>query len=705
MPYPHQNKQWTQWSVVEENSSWTDLQVVSKVDNTLLLCGLDANQQLQRREKKMNEEDFSDAIAMSGAGHGGLDNGIHQYIPLSASGQPLAWIAQAPDKTLYRLVGDSWQALNSGEVKQWGAAADNHNALVVYMITPQGLPRAARSTFDSSAAPTWSEYPIIEIIAHGGMSNLTLSQQTDYAAEIVGGMNVDQKFTLVTRDSRLEMKMLRDMNEDVMIHSTSVEHPMPPIAYSAFASFGTDLKMIMDQDGNLLLFANETDGDLSYRSQAGPGTQWRAGEGPRSFGSNLKAYGPFTNSIGVLGVWAIGADDTLYLTQQGEGNNGFEPWTQPFGTDLKVQEVAVGISSFGNLQLLIKDQDGNLLTCSGDLDDSQDDSGLNAKDNASGSLQTLQELTDATPIKEGQPNPKASQITPYKSPIVDWITSLGDLIGEDGYETLMKAESLGQLIESHLKMNDFSPATVLDYMEADEFVALANRTKFIFASTFENGEDRKVYQDHLLAEFSAMARSVEKIADHLGIFLPIDVDHFIGHTLALLETLPDVIFKELLAHLPKVDFSTLHEVADKITAAPSTMATTGTVHHYDPGTIRKMAFASGACTILSGILKLIYKSLPMKVGLGLNLAVTANGKARGVAEGDVSAGVAEGAGVTVPILGIGIYLNGGMGNGTLLNLEAIWVGIVPAILAPIGVLLDTTAQVLEAEIKIEKGVM
>ena len=65
--------------------------------------------------------------------------------------------------------------------------------------------------------------------------------------------------------------------------------------------------------------------------------------------------------------------------------------------------------------------------------------------------------------------------------------------------------------------------------------------------------------------------------------------------------------------------------------------------------------------------------------------------------------VGVGVGVTIPLIGVGVYAGAGIANGTLLRVNAIKIGLLPALLAPIGALYVTANSILEVMVKIQKG--
>ena len=713
MTYPQDNARWTQWQTISEQCDLTGIQLYKDEKGTLFLAGLTATGELEVQSMPQGKPDFGDKLTLGNAPGAGLNKIIvHRTVQFGKA--PLIWLVQGDDGKLFRNFGTlsapNWVPLNFAVPTgiNWGGVGISEQEFYLYGINDKGILTFAKTTFTppaGQAPPTWTSVPN-RFHNDEGWSDWPNPPDVSYPiTEVTATLNID---------GEIEFGIYAPRNGN---DATYYKPSMGDGYWNLTWRYGHGAQLLLSPDGKIMDFRRADEGTLSYRYH------WdyfdshinRVG---RPVGGNVAQWKVLTDSIGNPLIFARNADNTIGMIHGGGDNNGFTSWGQPFGGEITITDFDVAVNGYGRLQMIVIDSKGALLTISGMIDDSKIFHDAETKVAAKTKILTINQSAKQVNYHAVQPNLSSEpaddgkkhsirELMPYRQPMVTSVKKVADHIKGEGYELLLGKDSFGKMIEAHVSMNDFKPGNVLQYVKPAHFTTLANKAKLQLLDQFKNPQERVDYQTRLITEMTTLAQCIDRLSTHIGLPLPVDVDHFVQHTLPMVKVLPDAAIKKIKSYLPDPDFSQFSAALDGMEAEKPdgvmSMAEDGTFASYSEKTVLILAGVSAVCKLISGLLKVVYKGLPLKVGLGVNFIITASGKARLVAEADISGGGAVGIGVSVPIVGIGIYAGAGAANGTLLKLDVIWIGLLPVFLAPIDALCMTAHDVIETVIKIDKG--
>lgn len=684
--YSQNNANWSDWTMLEEGSSLNQLHMASDGKGTLFVAGIDEKETLFVRQCLLGSPKFLDGIQWSGTGK---CKTVRAIKTASAPNTPLVWIAQNAAGQLYRRFdGDDsghWVTLgNHAFTDAWDVLNVDGSTLLLYGLRVDGTPMIANTTYaqpHTQDALNWLEKPVEKIEVELQQDGWSISGEnvvhTMQATELSAHINIYGELCMSAVVPSKYPGTWYYAEERTVDRSKT---------WQQLPTFGHASQMTRNRNGAVMQFVKTKQNGISYMSTLNPAAGWN--KELHSLGGDFEQWRVFTDTLGVITLVGLDKWNQLQICKEDDSQKGFSNWEPLLDSDVKIKSFAIGINGDAKLQLVVADSNGNLLTVSERV------LNCSAVNEQQSPPDAITPSANQITFEASEPHPDADLIAPYREHIGSWLRSLGDKIGEDGYKKLLDAKSLEELIDAHLSLNDFDPGNVLDYMSPEHYALLVNKTHAILADKYIDESECEAYIDSFITTMSELMDSVHKLSKHLGIPLPLCPEHFKRHTLQMLKEIPDAIIKKLSSHLDYLNLDVVHQTIGQITSA--------TASEHSEQTTKNTAQCAGLLRVTSGALKLVYNSIPLTVGLGLNIAITASAQCSNTLQGSNSIGSAKGSGSTLPLSGNGANIGAGIGNGTLFKLDAVWLGLVPAVLAPVGVLCDIAADMLEAEITISK---
>jgi len=522
----------------------------------------------------------------------------------------------------------------------------------------------------------------------------------DTFVDIAGITNLEGQITIIASRARVE--------------SGTYSSYQPGEGYRASKFIGTNPQIVQLTDGTLQQMWLTSDGNIHGYAQPDPAAQL---SGLIQVTAQAKSFVMKTDSIGTPVIIAHWKDDSIQMCVANGPNGVFTDWIPITNAGLNITHYSASPNFYGGFYVYVSLEMGFTMMCSTTVDDR-----LNTLPDSKGAanqqLGQIRGLADqlktmhkgiwdetntetmASPVKGAM-----KEINGYKKTLVNWVKDLADALGEEGFKILMDAESLEKTVGAHLHLNDFKPKTALDFLKPEDFKTYIDKGVSVIKDKMGSAD----YRAQLTLEFGKLVNHMKSLTSMFDMPMPLNIAQLEHHTIPMLEHLPDQVIDHLSKLIPNLDFSPLGNAIDSMDKeikhkhGPNGLQDEYKLERlFSPETIRIMALASAACKIVASLLNVANKTLPLKVGLGINLVIAASAKARAVVEADVSAGVDAGVGVSVPILGIGVFAGAGAGNGTLLKIDAIWIGLTPALLCPFSALCLSANTILESLIKSNK---
>jgi len=615
-------------------------------------------------------------------------NSITNFRLVQKGNSPVIVCAQGDDGRLYskyKSVEDEsildWLPFRNGGVFQnnlWGVCGIDDNSYFIYGLGTDNVMRYAVSPYVMGpTAPAFGTLGPAEQIL-----------------ELAGATNITGQLTVTTNLA----------NTSIYVVSSG----LPPISTPRL---GSQPQMVQRLDGALQQMWLMPDGNIHGYAQMDP-------SGPLSgliqVTAQAQSFKMLADYSGTPVMFAHWTDGSIRMNIANGPNGVFTQWETISEPGLDLESLNVSRDYMGGFTLLVKLKGGLFFMCSTSVDDRQGTL-TDSKAPAKAKMQQIRDLAAqiqapaANDIASPMANPVVGalkDVDKYKDTLVHWLKDVAKTIGHEGFELIMDAKSIGTTMKQHIHFNEFKPHTALDYLSPEDLGKwIAKGT-----STFKNKIDTGDYKENLISEFTSLVDSMKRLTSLLDMPLPLDPIQLEHHTLPMLQKLPDQVLEHLSKTFPNPDFSALKEAVNAIekemSRKDSPDATSNNDYHrevkYSAETIRIMAGASAVCSLAASIVNIVTKTLPLKLGLGINFVVGATVDGKLVAEADASAGVDAGVGVSIPIFGIGVFVGAGAGNGTLVKVDVIWIGLTPALLCPITALCKSANTILEAMISSNK---
>ncbi|MCR9171154.1 MAG: hypothetical protein NXI10_01585 [bacterium] len=615
-------------------------------------------------------------------------NSITNYRLVQKGNSPVILCGQGDDGRLYSkfksLEDESilnWLPFTNGGVFQnnlWSVCGIDDNAYFIYGLGTDNVMRYAVCPYVmGKTAPAFG--------------TLGAPQQI---LELCGATNIEGQLTVTTN--------LADTSI-YMVSSSSNPISAPRI--------GSQPQMVMRLDGALQQMWLMPDGNIHGYAQLDP-------SGPLTglikVTAQAQSFKMISDYSGTPVMFAHWKDGSIKMNVANGPNGVFSEWETISESGLELDSFNVTRDYMGGFTLLVHLKSDLFFMCSTSVDDRQGTL-TDSKAPAKAKMQQIQELAAQIPLESenNSATPMASPVVgalkdvdKYKDVLVDRLKDIAKAVGNEGFDLIMDAESIGTTMSSHLDFNKFKPHTALDFFTPSDLEKWIGKG----ISTFKNKVDTGDYKNNLIGAFTELIESMKRLTNLLDMPLPLDRVQLEHHTLPMLQKLPDQVLEHLSKTFPNPDFSALKNAVNAMEKesnrrqSPYQAADKNYKREqkYSAETIRIMAGASAACSLVASIINIVTKTLPLRLGLGVNFVVGATVDGKLVAEVDASAGADAGIGFSIPIFGIGVYVGAGAGNGTLVKVDVIWIGLTPALLSPITALCKSANTILEAMIASNK---